>query len=298
MLSWSRAMATGRLYRPSRQPGSYWPDRGAAIFHLPEIVMAQLPAELWQVLAFWCLPGNRDVATNKAEAVRFAMAWQLAVTNQERAAQVCFRSLVETKSSFFPGQQLFRGLVEAKVANHIPRPDELGSMFQRSEQGEARWFSDAERFPGTEPHCEIARTWWFSRKMLPWLQREYLAKHFGSYHPLSDHEDDLPYDWDHLPKGRLAAGWPQCRMGADGIHQRDAPQRGNGPTMDDRRCRGQFRLVHFCQNRSDGRSRIFDKMPFLRPGDTTSCLGTAHDFLMDDPVALPFWDEVDRSSRP
>jgi len=45
---------------------------------------------------------------------------------------------------------------------------------------------------GSASSSWAAGTWWFSEKMLPWLQREYLETAFKDYRPLLEHEDDLP----------------------------------------------------------------------------------------------------------
>ena len=43
-----------------------------------------------------------------------------------------------------------------------------------------------------------AHWWWNGRKLLPWLQRDYLRRAFPGYAPLTSHQYDLPYDVDHI----------------------------------------------------------------------------------------------------
>lgn len=261
-------------------------------FYLPEIVMAQLPAELWQVIAFWALSGNRDQTdATQQEVVRFAMAWHLAVTNPERAAQVCFRDLVDRDGTGFPGKVLFQALI-GSFAHPIPTPEALDCMFLRG--GSGRWLTYKERFKEEEPHRDLASAWWFSRKMLPWLQRDYLGKQFTDYQPMSDHEDDRPYDWDHIcpradwkPDGR---GIAAKDMGFDDENDRKAKMGDPGMVGDSV---GNFRLVNFPQNRGDGAKRIFEKLLFLDAPDKHPELGSASDFLLGDEVEIALWRKVD-----
>lgn len=273
-------------------------ELGAGPFYLPEIVIAQLPSELWQVLAFWAVLTGHDMLTNREEVVRFALAWHLAVTHDEHAAQICFRYLVNSRPAEFPGQELFKELVSAGRAHRIPPPEALVPLFQRAVLGDPHWLSHEERFPAKEKHREIASTWWFSRKMLPWLQREYLERRFADYRALSDHEDDLPYDWDHIcprahwgPDGRTVA---PIEMGF--VNKPDRDRNMGQPWMVGDSV-GNMRLIDFRQNRSDGKAGIFAKMPFLDSANSVSDLGSARDFLMDGCKLLLLWKKVDEGGN-
>ena len=266
-------------------------------FYLPEIVLAQLPSELWQVLAFWAVLGGRDTRASREEAIRFALAWHLAVTHDEHAAQVCFRRLVSSQPGGFPGCELFKELVLAGRAHRIPPPEALTPLFQRATRGDPYWLNHEERFPAKATHRDIASTWWFSRKILPWLQREYLERHFAHYRALSDHEDDLPYDWDHIcprahwgPDGRTV-GWEVM-----GFPNKPAWERNMGQPWMVGDAIGNMRLVDFRQNRSDSDDGIFAKMPFLCSGSADPNGDSARSFLMEDADTLPFWKKVDESS--
>ena len=265
-------------------------------FYLPEIVIARLPPELWQVLAFWALPGNRNTdAATQEEIIRFAMAWHLAVFNQERATQECFKGLVAFQGNGFPGQALFNQLSNV-YAHPIPHPDELNCMFHRG--GNDRWLPAKDRFKSVERHSDLASTWWFSRKILPWLQRDYVSRRFSDYHPMSDHEDDVPYDWDHIcpkahwqPEGRgSSAAELAKKMNFRDQHDRKA--RMSEPWMIGNSV-GNLRLVDFSQNRSDGDRGIFEKMTLLKTPNQSNDLGSAGDFLLEDPKELALWLQVD-----
>ena len=263
-------------------------DPNGGDFYLPEVVMAQLPQELWQVIAFWCLRTGRNETDQREEAVRFAMAWYLAVTNHERAAQVCFRLLAAESPARFPGKALFTQMTLDKSALHIPAPKLLNPLFLSGPEGKTHWHTHHQRFPVGNDHSKIASTWWFSRKMLPWLQRRYVEKKFAQYKPLSDHEDDLPYDWDHIcPKAHWSIGGQKgsSSTATDQDKKRDEPWMVGDSV-------GNMRLVDYPQNRGDGNTDIFVKMPFLDTPDQSTELGSAADFLMDNVEELVLWRAV------
>jgi hypothetical protein len=162
----------------------------------------------------------------------------------------------------------------------------------------ARWLTSKQRFPEGAEHSNIAATWWFSRKMLPWLQRVYVIRQFNSYKPLSDHEDDLPYDFDHIcprahwgPNGRKG-GWKE--MGFKDENERRAVMPEPWMVGDSL---GNMRLVDFSQNREDGDKAILEKMPFLTNQDEDSDAGKASDFLMDNQGETVLWERVSNSAN-
>jgi hypothetical protein len=92
--------------------------------------------------------------------------------------------------------------------------------------------------------------------MLPWLQRDYVNRAFPGYAPLTDHEDDLPYDVDHVcPRndwrnfGAVVSPHLQSAM----RHNRD----GVGESI------GNLRLVSYSVNRHDQDTDMSEKMSCL-----------------------------------
>ena len=270
----------------------------AGPFYLPEIVMAQLPSEVWQVLVFWAVLADPNTSLDRDEAVRFGLAWHLAVTNNEKAAQVSFRYLVGSKTAHFPGKELFHELVAAGLAYWISQPEELQPLLE-PKRNDPHWLTHEERFPHGAEHRDLASTWWFSRKILPWLQREYLEKHFSSYRALSDHEDDLPYDWDHIcPRAHWSPDGRTFKLEDLGFDKETERNRMMAQPWMVGDSVGNMRLVDFQQNRGDGKAGIFKKMPFLDRPETSPDLGSAYDFLMAGHEALSLWKQVDQSDTP
>ncbi len=272
---------------------------GAGAFYLPEIAMAQLPPELWQVLAFWSAQGGEDIEASRAEAVRFALFWRLAVTGDEPAAQVCFRHLAGCAPPAFPGRTLYEEMVAAGRAHRIAEPDALDRFFCPEAREHPHWLSHEERFPAKAEHSGLASTWWFGTRMLPWLQREYLDREFPGYRPLSDHEDDLPYDQDHIcPQDHWAADGRTFSYESRGFADRQDWEGRMGQPWMVGNAIGNMRLVDYRRNRGDGAMRILHKMPFLRQGASVGAPDPARDFLVDYPGSSALWQAVDTGDSP
>ncbi len=264
-------------------------------FYLPGIALAQLPAELWQVFAFWWVQ-NRPAGTNsRKEMVRFALFWRLAVTNPERAVQVCFRAIAADKMEHFDARLLYRVMVAEKHAYALASPPSIDKFFRGSEKSGQHGFLKLEqRFPAGTAYREIADSWWFGAKMLPWLQRRYMDSLFANQSPLSDHEDDLPYDVDHLcAKGHWQADGRSFKLKERGFCSKAEWEAAMGQPWVVGEALGNKRLVRFEQNRSDGDKPLGDKLPFLREGPyEVEKFGMSADFRLDGCSALK-WLELD-----
>lgn len=180
-----------------------WYQDGVGCFWIPEVLLASFPAELWQVLAFWVVdhPNTGNLKFSREEAVRFALFWNLAVQNNEKAARSAFAYIKMSKETLdFPGREiyeLFTGNGDNHCAYELIPSEEFELKLCSNET--PRWRTDAERFVENGMRNELGSDWWWNgKKMLPWLQRDYIYHMFGNYVPLTDHEDDVPYDIDHL----------------------------------------------------------------------------------------------------
>ena len=135
--------------------------------------------------------------------MRFALFWHLCVWNDDKAASWCFEHIRETEDApaSFPGAPLYRllsGMDSGDACGSALIPaDEFARRLCLPE--DSQWRSDKERFgEGGDRNDVGAHWWWYGRKLLPWLQRDYLRRAFPGYAPLTNHEDDLPYDVDHI----------------------------------------------------------------------------------------------------
>ena len=98
--------------------------------------------------------------------------------------------------------------------------------------------------------------------MLPWLQRDYIRKTFPGYVPLTDHEDDLPYDIDHVIPKADWNDWVSIKRRIQGVEPSTLQRMqwwraGVGESI------GNKRLVDSPTNGRDQDKDISEKMPFL-----------------------------------
>ena len=285
---------------------SHDPDRQDA-FWLPDVMLVALPAELWQVLVFWMdrrskiLGQDENIDAYREELVRFALFWHFFVWNDEKAARWAFRHLRDAQDiTHFPSSVLYQDLIGVEGGDRCAYALVDSSEFTRRlfKKPSSSWRTDQQRFGEGKERNEVGAHWWWSgRKVLPWLQREYIVEAFPGYQPLSDHEDDLPYDVDHIcPRADWGDDWrslsPRIHDDAKNHAQRMRDGRdavGNGI--------GNLRLVDASTNKGDQDADISKKMPFAvtdDPSEEDKGDMARFAFPSDD---HELWKQVSRSGR-
>ena len=269
---------------------------------LPRAALVELPTELWQVVLFWVVRGLRagwtiaDLGAARAELLRFALFWRLCVYNDGRAAAWSLKVLQEHQQiCAFPGQNLYRlcvGDVDGERCANRLLPADVMTRFLVADPPVPAWRSAQERFARDEApvgYEALASAWWWcARKLLPWLQRDYVASAFPHYDPLSDRDDDLPYDLDHLcPQADWGAHW----AGLSGRIEASASIAramwgwrsllGNGI--------GNLRIVDASVNRGDGDTPLPAKVPGLSDPQLTAEAAAAMAAMALDPAERALW---------
>ncbi|WP_162244786.1 DUF262 domain-containing protein [Methylobacterium sp. Leaf469] len=269
---------------------------------LPRAALVELPTELWQVVLFWAVRGLRagrtvaDLGAARGDLLRFALFWRLCVYNDGRAAAWSLKVLQEHQQTCeFPGRHLYRlcvGDVDGeRCANRLLAADVM-TRFLVADPPVPVWRSAQERFARDEApvgYEALASAWWWSaRKMLPWLQRDYVASAFPHYDPLSDRDDDLPYDLDHLcPQADWGANW-------NGLSGRIEASAGIARAMWAWRSLlgngiGNMRIVDASVNRGDGDAPLPAKVPGLADTPLTAKTTGAMAAMALDPTERALW---------
>lgn len=244
-------------------------DSGVGHFWIPDALLALFPAELWQVLAFWFVSHAKEGNQNdREEAVRFSLFWYLGVWNNDKAARWAFAHMkTGAVANEFPGAALYKRFIgitgDDRVAHALIPPNEFERRLCKPES--PQWRTDAERFVENEVRNDIGSEWWWNgKKLLPWLQKEYIGDAFPDYAPLTDHEDDVPYDVDHIcPYSDWGEDWRNVQRRLDVGENESLKNR-----MRDGRYAvgggiGNLRLIESSKNRSDQDADIAEKMPFI-----------------------------------
>lgn len=111
-------------------------------------------------------------------------------------------------------------------------------------------------------HREIAARFWWSRRKQPdllvWLQRAYVHETFGDYDPLALRENDKPYDLDHLNPKASVENWGERKFASITDEAvRKAFKVNRGSLIE---ALGNYRVIEFGRNRSDGMKSILAKL--------------------------------------
>ena len=135
------------------------------------------------------------------------------------------------------------------------------SVFKTRATGSDIWLTHAERFGTGDEYDHLGAQWWWNgKKLLPWLQRDYVRDAFPGYAALAEHEDDLPYDFDHICPVDDWNTLSGLRLESLTKTEQDAIWKardvvGNGI--------GNLRIIDSSENRSFGRSNPLEKIPSL-----------------------------------
>lgn len=133
--------------------------------------------------------------------------------------------------------------------------------------------------------------------MLPWLQRDYIRRVFPGYAPLTDHEDDRPYDVDHICPYVDWGDWVSVKKRFDAVDagMQNRMRDGREITGDGI---GNLRLVESSTNRHDQDDDIAVKMPpVVASGGMDAPISEMTDRLAEwtfPPEYRALWERVSR----
>jgi hypothetical protein len=270
--------------------GNYW---------VPDIILANLPAELWQVLTYYVVKNpNADLC--RQDLVRFVMWWYIFVIDNLKASDLCFRKIKDLSITENPGKFFYAEinhediygyrLVSCKIATEI---------WFTSGNEDFQWKSYEQRFGKDNNLNKIAAHWWSSsKKSLFWLQKDYLRERFPGFKPLSEHEEDTPYDFDHICPANDFYYYIWDRFAEDvPKNLTDIYRRGRN-FLD--ASIGNYRIVTSSQNRYDSDDDISKKLPAaIRVDNLTDDQkkDLANFALAGDEESLKLWGRVSRAGE-
>jgi hypothetical protein len=143
------------------------------------------------------------------------MFWRLCVTNEDKASNLCFKTIKSEKlkstNKLLPVAELYDAITGAdeQIAIPLVSPREMKELICTDKPSHL-WRTYNERFPDEpSPQSVMSRLWWNSgTSTLIWLQRAYLLSRFPDFDPASGRDDDTPYDADHMvPAADWARHW-------------------------------------------------------------------------------------------
>jgi hypothetical protein len=271
-------------------------------FWIPDVLIASLPTDLWQVLVYWAVENpNIEPDSCRTDLVRFVLFWQLCVWNDGKAARWAFAFIKEnlTNGTIFPGFEIYKRLTgvlgDDSCAYALMSPEEF-NLSICGKPPSFEWRTHEERFMDSGVTNNLGLLWWWKgKRILPWLQKEYIKRAFPGYMPLTDNEDDLPYDVDHIcPANDWGGDWRNVIKRTQGLNEGILAKMKNGRSAVGDGI-GNQRLVESSINRRDQDDDLADKMPFINVHQRSSleflqdCLDSAFPF---DEEHLELWRKV------
>jgi hypothetical protein len=251
---------------------AYHKDAGE--FWIPDVLLTALPAELWQVLVLWATshpPEAANLDLCRQEMVRLSLFWHLLVDNNDKATRWAFEYINDNGANHavFPGLALYRrfaGTIGGDSCAHALIEPTAFEQRLCKEPPIAAWRTDAERFVENDKRNVIgSHWWWYGKKLLPWLQKDYIHRVFPDYAPLTDQEDDLPYDVDHICPWSDCGNWRLVRDRVDSDENTKKRMHDERGAIGDGI--GNLRLIDSSVNRHHQDVDISVKMPFVLSGE-------------------------------
>jgi hypothetical protein len=270
---------------------------------LPSMLLARMPRDLLDVMLLFAFKRGETLKWNgedRETLIAFALYWLLFVSNDAKAANYSFE--VAQVGTWCFGKnaiaKLLRYLETGRAARHAPRTDDWPSLRKEVQERGSTLAGWGERFisrdvdghanPG-EALRILSTNRELIKRVLIWVQRNYVARIFPHYDPTSTRDDDLPFDLDHVfPKALFGANLTKFR---DRIHLTQIEKKAfenQRKTVGD--SLGNFRWLAAGDNRRRGKQDIEAELP--SDGD----LPSLHDHI-DRPswnflINLEAWEEA------
>ena len=277
---------------------------------LPPYAFPLLNRPLVQVLVRWirCIQLNNFndlngvLSQSREEVLRFVMHWQLCVTDPRKASLVAYKQL-QNSDSGFPGKEIYRALLEARVAIPILAPEAIkrikpdvacssGSSLLRG------WKRFDIQQTTDDMKCVVSlyQRWWgnnsnrYEHPLLLWLQRETVAKFEGS--PVAGREEDTPYDYDHICPANHWGNWTGS-TGEDRLIDFLAKDGDGGGHRYIGNSIGNIRVWDSSKNRGDGSDAPSEKLEFANESERDKLLEQS----VIDPSQMEGWKTCSRGER-
>lgn len=211
-------------------------DPGGNREGLPPILLTRLPSGLVDVLILFAM--RRD-ASRKSKAhtgdpaktifQAFVLHWLFFVGDDTKAAWWAFTRASEPNWTFNKQsvRELIRDFERYRIARIAPSTALLGALYQEVDEGNCELRAWEKRFSRADHNDEhnpgealrvLSTNQELIKRALMWLQRSYIDAMFPDYHPMSDDDEDLPIDLDHIvPSATFNFDWRErdMRLGKD-----------------------------------------------------------------------------------
>ena len=266
---------------------------------VPDIVLANLPSDLWQVLTYYVVR-NPNAEISRQDIVRFVMWWYLFVIDNSKASAICFKKIRNQSITGGPGRILYAEICLEKHGFQLVPCKIAKETWFTSRSIDYEWKTYEERFGKDNNLNRVCAHWWGSfKKSLFWLQKEYLRENFPGFDPLSEHDEDTPYDFDHICPANDFYYSIWSRFDTEDVPKEIQNICERGRRLFDASI-GNYRIVTSSQNRYDSDDDISKKLPAAIRFDnlTDDQKKDLSNFaLSGDEESLKLWARVSRNGE-
>ena len=234
---------------------------------LPEILLARLPRELVDVLILLAVKrhsAERLQENDSAKLRAFVLYWLFFIGDYGKAAWRAFQHGWD-KNNTFTENSLIEEYEKEGIARFLPRRGLLPMFRKKVEEQGGDLHLWAERFADSDDKHKPGETLRvlstnseLIKRALMWLQRDYIVEMFPHYNPMSERDEDLPIDLDHIiPNDIFGFHWSSSYSRLQPIAVTDNFRWGRGVIGNSL---GNFRWLSASENRCRHEGN-FDPLP-------------------------------------
>lgn len=268
---------------------------------LPSMLLARLPRDLVDVLLLFTMHGDAArtwTGSDQGTLLAFVIYWLTFVYQDNKASNTVF-SIISQEDWEFDSLSLgsiVHSLETAQFSRFAPRPTHWELLFVQVNGYSSRIVGEQDRFSGADDENRtgpsetlrlLSTNPELKRRVLLWVQRDYISKAFPHYDPTSLRDDDLPLDLDHvIPKDLFSGNWTTIAQRVRLSEANDLEQfRWSRYVVGD--SLGNLRWLAAPHNRGRGKGPIEEEEAF----DGLSVEDHIFRVPWNEVIAATYWDE-------
>lgn len=192
---------------------------------LPRKLLLSIKPTMLHPILIWLY--NKDSNTdeeNRIPILRYLIySFFGIISNRHDKASKKTVEILKNCKDVFPDREIYKQwLNEKNMAIQLPPLEIFSETFSEDADGFLRELEKIKVKEG-DIYRDFRITFWYKKELLLWFQREFYAKWFVGYNPMSNDAYDTPYDYDHIvPYSHLINSGSILKTGSNdtGKHQK------------------------------------------------------------------------------
>ncbi len=172
----------------------------------PKKFLLSIDKKYYQPVITWIylnIHDNEKIEANRLPILRYLMFTFIGFTDANKTSKKALEVVKENQTQNFPDLQIYQTCLpkentnETVLAYQIPDVQNFSLTLNTPITGLLRYWHEIVG-DESDKYRNFRSEFWRKRELLLWFQREYHAKWFKGYNPMSDDAFDTPYDYDHI----------------------------------------------------------------------------------------------------